>query len=249
MIPESLAAALAEPSLPWLATAALAAGVVYGFAGFGAALIFMPVAARVASPEIAVAAFAVAAIGSAITMLPKTWPACDKRATVPMIVAASVTMPLGVMALTRLPETPLRWAICLLVAATLAAVIAGWKLRLSDAPGPRLAIGATAGLLGGATGLLGPVVILVALSGGDGAAKMRANLATFLTTVTVILLPSLWWQGVLPPPILWTGLILTPIYMAGTLLGQRLFRPGAERLYRATAYAIVAGAVLLGLPV
>ncbi|MEM7710553.1 MAG: sulfite exporter TauE/SafE family protein [Pseudomonadota bacterium] len=248
-MPEALTAALTDPSLPWLLAAVLAAGVVYGFAGFGAALIFMPVAARVSSPEIAVAAFSVAAIGSAITMLPKTWPACDKRATVPMILAASATMPLGVMALTRLPETALRWAICALVALTLAAIIAGWKLRLSDAPGPRLGIGAAAGLMGGSTGLLGPVVILIALSGGDNAAQMRANLATFLTTVTLILLPSLWWQGVLPAPVFWLGLILTPVYMAGTLLGQRLFRPQAERLYRSLAYAVVAGAVLLGLPI
>ncbi|MEM8849735.1 MAG: sulfite exporter TauE/SafE family protein [Pseudomonadota bacterium] len=248
-MPDALVAALTDPSLPWLLAAVLAAGVVYGFAGFGAALIFMPVAARVASPEVAVAAFSVAAIGSAVTMLPKTWPACDKRTTVPMIVAATLTMPLGVMALTRLPETPLRWAICALVAITLAGVIAGWKLRLSNAPGPRLGIGAAAGLMGGATGLLGPVVILIALSGGDKAAQMRANLATFLTTVTLILLPSLWWQGVLPPPVLWLGLILTPVYMIGTIVGQRLFRPHAERLYRGLAYVVVTGAVLLGLPI
>ncbi|MFO6464459.1 sulfite exporter TauE/SafE family protein [Jannaschia sp. KMU-145] len=248
-MPDGLVAALVMPGIGWLVAAALAAGVVYGFAGFGAALIFMPVAARVATPEVAVAAFSVSAVGSAITMLPKTWPACDKRATGLMIAAAAVTMPLGVMLLTRLPEVPLRWAICIIVAITLAAVVSGWKLRLSDAAGPRLGIGAAAGVVGGSTGLLGPVVILVTLAGGGQAARMRANLATFLTTVTLVLLPALWWQGVLPPPVLWAGLILLPIYMAGTLIGQRLFQPGAERLYRGIAYAVVAGAVVLGLPV
>jgi uncharacterized membrane protein YfcA len=247
-MPEALTLALADPGLPWLVGATIAAGLVYGFAGFGAALIFMPVAARVATPEVAVAAFSVCAVGSAFTMLPRTWPACDKRATGLMIAAAAATMPLGVALLTRLPEAPLRWAICALVAATLAAVISGWRLRMSDAAGPRLGLGAGAGLVGGATGLLGPVVILVTLAGGGAAARMRANLATFLTTVSLVLLPALWFQGALPPPVLWTGLVLLPVYMVATLAGQAAFRPEAERLYRGLAYAVVAGAVLLGLP-
>jgi uncharacterized membrane protein YfcA len=247
-LPDALLAALADPGLPWLMAATVAAGLVYGFAGFGAALIFMPVAARVASPEMAVAAFSVAALGSAVTMLPRTWPSCDKRATSLMIVSAIATLPLGTWALTRLPEAPLRWAICGLVAVTLAAVMAGWKLRLSDAVGPRLGIGAAAGVIGGATGLLGPVVILVTLAGGANAARMRANLATFLTTASLAILPILWLQGALPPPVFWTGLLILPAYMAATLAGQAMFRPGAEGFYRGLAYAVVAAAVALGLP-
>lgn len=42
-MPEALTAVLGQPALPWLCAAALAAGMVYGFAGFGAALVFMPI--------------------------------------------------------------------------------------------------------------------------------------------------------------------------------------------------------------
>ena len=96
------------------------------------------------------------------------------------------------------------------------------------------------GLMGGATGLLGPVVILVTLAGGAAAAQMRANMALFLTTVTLLILPTLWWQGVLTVPVFWIGLILLPVYAGATLVGQALFRPGAERAYRGLAYAVVA---------
>ncbi|WGH79754.1 TSUP family transporter [Jannaschia ovalis] len=246
---DGLAAALALPGFAGLLACGAAAGLVYGFAGFGAALIFIPVAAALTDPGVALASFAVMASGSVVTILPRVWPVADRAATGFMILAATLTMPLGVALLTRLPEAPLRWAICGIVAATLAAVMAGWRITLSDRALPRLGLGATAGLMGGATGLLGPVVILVTLAGGAAAARMRANMALFLTTVTLLILPTLWWQGVLTLPVFWIGLILLPVYAGATLVGQALFRPGAERVYRGLAYAVVAGAVVLGLPV
>ncbi|MGB3556569.1 MAG: TSUP family transporter, partial [Jannaschia sp.] len=100
VIPEGLGIALATPHLLWVLAAVLTAGIVYGFAGFGAALIFMPVGARLLPPEVAVGAFAVSAIGSAATMLPRVWPQVDKARTGWMILAATITLPLGLMVLT-----------------------------------------------------------------------------------------------------------------------------------------------------
>ena len=53
-MPEGLVAALAVPGIHWVVLAAAAAGLAYGFAGFGAALIFMPVAAARVGPVEAV---------------------------------------------------------------------------------------------------------------------------------------------------------------------------------------------------
>src|SRR3546814_18447436 len=47
-------AALAEDRFLWLAVAALAAGLVRGFSGFGAAMVFIPLAGIVVSPQTAV---------------------------------------------------------------------------------------------------------------------------------------------------------------------------------------------------
>ena len=246
---EGLALALATAGLGWVIAAAVAAGIVYGFAGFGAALIFMPVAARVLPPETAVGAFAVAALASAATMLPRIWPQVDRARTGWMVLAALATLPVGLAILARAPEAPLRWAICLTVATTLAAVASGWTLRLPPGPVPRLGLGAAAGLCGGATGLLGPVVILTTLASGEAAASMRANLTAFLTITSVLMLPVMGLRGLLPPHAIWLGLLLLPAYGVATLVGAALFRPGAERLYRRLAYAVVAASVLLGLPI
>ena len=45
------------------------------------------------------------------------------------------------------------------------------------------------------------------------------------------------------------GLLLLVPYGLGTRIGQAMFRPSAEGLYRWTAYAIIGAAILLGLPI
>jgi uncharacterized membrane protein YfcA len=247
-VPPGLADALALPGLWVCAAAILGAGVVYGFAGFGAALIALPILTRYLEPEAAVAAFALAGLGSALTLLPRVVPQADLPATGWMLLAAALTAPPGLWVLTHAEPTPLRWAICGLVALTLVAVMSGWRLRLGSGARVRMSLGAAAGLVGGMTGLVGPIVILTNLASGDGAARMRANLATFLTSTNFVFLPILGLLGALTPPVLWLGALFLPLYVLGTELGHRLFRPGRERLYRGLAYAAVALAVLLGLP-
>jgi uncharacterized membrane protein YfcA len=247
-MPPGLAEALAIPGLWPCAAAVLAAGVVYGFAGFGAALISMPVLTRYLEPEIAVVAFGLAGLGSAVTMLPRVWPQADRRATSWMLLAAAVTAPAGLWVLTHADPTPLRWAICGLVGATLVAVMSGWRLALGSGAGVRLGLGAATGLVGGATGLTGPLVIVTNLASGDVSARMRANLAAFLTMLNFVFLPILGLMGVIDAQALWLGAVLLPLYLGGTEIGHRLFAPGRERLYRGLAYGAVALAVLLGLP-
>ncbi|MEO0498757.1 MAG: sulfite exporter TauE/SafE family protein, partial [Pseudomonadota bacterium] len=91
-MPETLIAAfsatLALPGLGWVLIVTVLAGVVYGFAGFGAALVFMPVATAFIPVETAIAAFAVSAIASLVTVVPRAWAAADKRAVVWMIAVA-----------------------------------------------------------------------------------------------------------------------------------------------------------------
>jgi hypothetical protein len=53
----------------------------------------------------------------------------------------------------------------------------------------------------------------------------------------------------LTPTAVTLGVVLLVPYGAGSLLGQALFTPQWERFYRAAAYAIIAAATLMGLPI
>lgn len=228
--------------------ATLLAGVTYGFAGFGAALIFMPVAAAILGPANAVAAFALTALGSLFTVLPGAWRAADRAGVSLMLGAALLTLPLGLMLLTRLDPEPLRWGISGVTLATLAILISGWRLRRAPSAAAKAAVGAGSGLVGGATGLTGPVVILFNLGRGEPAQQTRANTASFLTLLSTAVLPAMAIGGALSGYAIMAGLLLLPVYALGTWTGRRLFQPGKERLYRGTAYGLIALAVISGLP-
>lgn len=248
-MPEGFSAALALPGLWGLLGAVMVAGLVFGFAGFGAALIFLPVAVALVPPELAVAAFSVSALSSLVTVVPRAFGQTDKRALGQLLLAAMLSFPLGVWVLRVGDEIAIRWAVSGVVLVTLAALVAGWRMRAAPGPVARLGVGAATGIVGGATGLTGPVVILFNLGAGAPAAVTRANTLVFLTFSALLLLPHLWVQGLLRPEALWLGLLLVLPYAVGNRIGQALFDPGAEAIYRRVAYAIIAASALVGLPV
>jgi uncharacterized membrane protein YfcA len=248
-MPEALAGALTLPGLPLVVAAALAAGLVYGFAGFGGALVFMPVAARVLGPQLAVAALALMALSSWFTILPAAWRACDRRAAVAMILTALPAIGLGVVVLGLGDPVALRWAILALCAATLAALLTGWRRRAQDGWGARLAVAVGAGFSGGATGLNGPVLVLFHLSGQGSAVATRANTAVFLTVTGFAVLPAMAVQGLIDTRSLVLGVLLALPYAAGSLIGRALFVPDRDRTYRRVAHAVILGAILAGLPI
>jgi uncharacterized membrane protein YfcA len=247
---ETLASVLAEPGLPFAASVSLLAGLVYGFAGFGSALIFIPLATLVLPPAVAIAAFSISALASVATVVPGAWPQADRRVVAVMLAASVLSTPLGVLVLRLAPEEVLRTIVAVLTLATLVALMAGWRVPVGAGLRTRAAVGALSGVTGGATGLNGPPVILFNLgTEGQPVAVTRANLAVFLTFSSVLILPQLWLQGVLPPRGLGIGAVLFVPYAIGTWAGTRVFNPSRAGLYRRIAYALIGTAGLAALPV
>jgi len=247
-MPEALASALAEPGLIWVCAAALLAGLVHGFAGFGAALIFMPLATIVLSPALAVAAFSVSALATLVTMVPGAWKVADRRAVLLMLGASVMFAPLGVLALRLAPSEVIRAVISGLTLVTLTALIVGWRVPVAGGRWWQAGAGALAGVTGASTGLNGPPVILINLGTDQPVAVTRGNLACFLTFSSLAFLPQLWLQGLLPPRALWIGVVLFVPYFVGTGVGTWVFNPAWASAYRRFAYALIAAAGIAGLP-
>ena len=235
--------------LPLAVAAVIVAGLVYGFAGFGAALIAIPVLSAVTTPVAAVGAFSLTALGSLVTVVPRAWASADRAAVGWMLGPAMATLPLGIWVLRTGEPNAIRWLVALLTLGTVAALASGWRRRTAGGRGARLGVGAATGLVGGATGLSGPVVILFQLSGGDTAERTRATIVLFLSLYSVLTLPALWIGGVLTAGSAGLGAVLFGPYLVATWAGQRLFGRGSEALYRRVAYLVVAGAGAAALPV
>ncbi len=233
----------------WLSFASILAGCVYGFSGFGAALIFMPLAVIVVEPQIAIAAMSVSALSSFVTLVPRAWGEADRRAALTMLGAALVTIPIGQWILLSSDTAPLRWAVSGIAFATLLLLLSGWRYHSRPGRAALLSVGGGVGLMGGATGLNGPLVILFQLGGPDEVARTRANTILVLTFTGLAYLPFLAAHGALTREGVLVGASQLVPYGAGALLGRRLFNPAWERTYRNVAYAIIAAAAILGLPI
>ncbi|RDC71085.1 sulfite exporter TauE/SafE family protein [Rhodovulum sp. 12E13] len=231
-----------------LACTIAAAGIVRGFTGFGTALVFMPVAGALIDPPLAVLTLVVTGMAVWPVLLPPAWGKAARGEVAVMGAAALFGVPMGVALLAALPVETLRWVVAVAAALTLAALVSGWRYTRRVGRGGLAAVGASAGLLGGATGLGGPPAILFYLAGPSGAERVRANTILFLCvldisiTVALLLRFSFGWAE-----LAFCAVLAVP-YAATTLLGQRLFRPERERAYRGAAYLLIAGAILMGLP-
>lgn len=248
-MPEILAAGLETPGLGWLMVFSALAGLVYGFAGFGAALIFMPLATVFVAPALAVGAFSLSALSSVVTVVPGALRQADLRAAGTMLAAAVLAVFPGVWVLHATSAVALQWAVSGVVLLTLVALIMGLRYRGQPGVPAWISVGAGVGFLGGATGLNGPVLVLFQLGGNDAAARSRANTIVVLTFSSLAFLPVMALQGAVPPGAVGLGLLLLGPYAVGTTLGRLLFTPARSGLYRLTAYVIIGAAGILGLPI
>jgi len=247
-MPEALGGALATPGLTVLALTFLLAGLVRGFTGFGTALIFMPVGALFLPVPVAIVIVTVSGMLTWPLIVPRAFREADRREVAVLAGAAIVTAPLGVWMLGWVERDVLRWLVAAAAALTLAALVTGWRYRGRVRGAGLGLIGGAAGVLGGTTGLTGPPVILFYLAGRAGAAKVRANTFLFLAILDLGIMVNLVVQGLVDARAVWLAMILALPYGLAMSVGQALFRPERERLFRGLAYAVIAGAILTGLP-
>ena len=247
-MPDGLAVALATPGLVWLALAIGIAGVVRGFTGFGTALIFVPVAGQFLSATEVVLVMTVTGVASSAALLPRAWSFAERRDVAILAFAALCTIPIGVFLLTRLDDMTIRWIVASVATVTLLALVTGWRYRSRVKTSGLGAIGAAAGVIGGMTGLTGPVVILFYLAGQARAQIVRANTIIFLAVLDLGIVITLFAKELIDTTSLWLGFVLAVPYFCTSMIGQALFRPDHDRLYRGVAYGVIALAVLTGMP-
>src|SRR6202165_985973 len=87
---------------------AFVSGTARGFSGFGAALIFMPLASSMAAPRLVAALLLVIDFVAAAPLIPNAWRQADRRATAVMVAGALIGVPIGTLLLSRLDPVTTR---------------------------------------------------------------------------------------------------------------------------------------------
>ena len=248
-MPEAIAAALAVDGIWLLFLAALIAGVVRGFAGFGTAMIFLPMAAQVLSPFEVLTVLVIMDLTGPLIHVPRALKDGHPADVVRLGLGAAIAVPLGVRVLSLAEPEVFRWGVSIVALVLLTLLVLGVRYRGVLTKPMMFGTGLLGGFLGGSVGLPGPPVIMLYMASTLPPSAIRANNTLYLILADVLILTVLAVRGFLVASAVAIGIIAIVPYTLGNWIGAKIFRPEAEKAYRLAAYAIIAVSALHGLPV
>mgnify|MGYP006289317859 CR=1 FL=1 len=236
-----------EP-LPAVLTVVFAAGLVQGLAGFGSALVAVPLLALLLPLETVVPLMALIALGMSGMNVAHLHRSLRLGPLAPLLAGYLAGTPLGLYFLVEAPRDLVLGSLGLLLV-----VYGGYSLTGRD---PRsallrrhgLALGAASGALGAAFSTNGPPVILHVTSQDWEPRVKKAVLSLFFFISSTITAAAHALAGLTTGQVLHWALATVPALILGTLAGIGLYRRLSAHDYRRITFALVLvmGLVMLG---
>ncbi len=245
----SLFSMLPFPTLAMLCATALIAGMARGFSGFGAALIFVPFAAKLIGPQMASPLLLVTDAIVAAPLIYSSWPHARRTEVGMMALGGLIGAPLGTLVLKTGDPLSLRWLIAGLTLLTLILLLSGWRYRGQPRPAFTVSVGAISGLFSGIAQIGGPPVVAYWLGGAIKAATMRASTILFFAVGSATTLVSYWIGGLLVAEVFKLSAIILIFFAGGLYLGNHMFGLASEQVFRRVSYALIAFSLVISLPV
>lgn len=236
-------------NLVLLAAAALAAGLARGFSGFGAALVFVPLASALIGPKLASPILVLIDLVFAAHLIPSAWKVGDRREVSVMFLGALAGIPAGTMILRSFEPLTLRWMIAGMAAAMFLLILSGWRYHGRPHPSATVAVGAVSGLFSGIAQIGGPPVVSYWLGTGREPLRLRANIILFFAASGMLSFLTYLWGGLLSEAVLKLSIVAGPGYGIGTYLGTHMFGLANPAIFRAASLVLIALAVVASLPI
>jgi uncharacterized membrane protein YfcA len=223
------------------------AGMLRGFAGFGAGMVLVPSLSLIYNPQTAVVTAVLMEMIPAIQLLPGSVRRCHWQSVLPMALAASFTIPLGAMLLVSVDADAMRIAIAVLVLLCVTVLATGWRYNGSGTRKAAVITGLSSGMITGAMGLGGLPVVFYYLSARHSAAVARGSIVLFLVFTAVISLLTYLGHGIVHADTLRHVLLFAPVFIFAIWLGERCFGKVSDTMFRAVTLSLLAGVGLMTL--
>jgi uncharacterized protein len=227
---------------------AFVSGTARGFSGFGSALIFMPLASSIADPRLVAALLLIIDFVAAAPLLPGAWEKADRKATAIIVFGALIGVPIGTYFLSRLEPVTTRWIISAFVFALLLLLLSGWRYRGKDHAAVSVGIGGVSGFCSGLAQTGGPPIVGYWLGRPIPSVVARANIVLFFGASDLFSAVSYTTAGLITMDAILFAIVVGPVYGIGVWFGASLFGKASETVFRAICYALIAAAVIFGLP-
>jgi hypothetical protein len=166
-----------------------------------------------------------------------------------MYVAAAIAVPFGALALLVVDPLVLRWIIGITVLVLVGILMSGWRYHGRPRLPATIGVGLLSGLGAGAIQIAGPPVLIYWLGTTKDAITVRANFLVYFLFLGLTSCVVYYLKGLFTPELLALSLLLAIPFFTATAAGARFFHGASERLYRRIAYAIIAGAAFVSLPI
>jgi uncharacterized membrane protein YfcA len=236
-------------SITILVFTALIAGLARGFSGFGAALIFMPVAAAFMSARVASPLLLIVDMVITLPLIPGALRHGDRREVGLMALGSLIGVPLGTWALAVMNPLAVRWMIVALIVPMLALLMSGWRYPGRATAAITTFVGTLSGFFNGVAQVGGPPLVLYLLRDAGKAITMRASIILLFAFSNLISIPAYFVGGLWSRAILGLAVAIAPAYGIGLWLGSYAFGLATEATFRRICYALIAIAALVSLPI
>ncbi len=227
--------------------AAVAAGLMRGFAGFGSGMVMAPVFAILFGPVETVATIILMEVVVTLQLMPGVLGDIEWRFVGPMGAVAALFMPAGSWFLVSMDPEVMAHGMAAIVVVFAMVLITGWRYGGEKRLLPTLGVGAVSGAMMAATSLGNPPVMLYMLSSRDTAVRNRANVIAYFAVTLTMLIAIMSLTNLMSWPAVWRAAMLTPGFVLTTWIGGRLFRQSSEPLYRRVALVFLLCVGVFGL--
>ena len=203
--------------------AALLAGFVRGFSGFGGPAVFLMLMLPFYSPLAIVPKIVVIDIVCNLHLLPTSIREVDMKTAWPWFVVSALAVPFGHLLLLVSDPEPMRQFISIVVAVAAIVMLAGWRFRTTPSLLISLLIAFVGGMLMGAF-YIALIMMWFLFSLPNSAAVSRANAIFWAFATGTMLLISQIISGAFSTDALGATAIIALAYLIGAGLGAKLFR-------------------------
>ncbi len=231
----------------WMAAAILVAGFIRGYSGFGYSAIVIAASGLVMNPLNFVAVVVILEFSMSLQAWRGAGPSVDWKRVRSLMIGAAVGLPIGLWALSAIPEDAARAVISGYVLLMCGLLLAGFRLK-SEARGTAVNIGA--GVVSGlanAPGMGGLPIAAFYAAQPMPAAVFRATLIAYFPLLDLYSAPLYWWHGLVSWDTIWASLYALPLTILGNWLGGRHFFGTDPQEFRRFAIILLAVLATLGL--
>jgi hypothetical protein len=217
------------------------ASLTCGLAGFGFALVSVPLLINFVLPQpqvVVPTVLLLTNLSNCIVLIKaRTW--IDVKRIWLLGLAGVLATPLGTYLLVVLDTHALNVFIGVVTSLSALALMLGLRRPIRNEKLALLPVGVLSGLLSGSTAMGGPPVVLFMTNQGTEKQVFRANLTLYFTLLGLSTIPSQIVGGLLTKDVVVYALGALPALTLGTLAGIELARRTREEVFRKLALVIV----------